>query len=182
MKNAIIPLSFYFELDDLGWDNGWDLRCVGKPSSSGVPRHHTIEDYEVLQKITEQTGKHIAAAIVVGDWDKDNILRGEVGLTHDPYGWNRAAEIDISKFERIRDILDNGKLDFMVHGILHGRYDELGKQINENEYVLYYKDEKGKLHKYLPIMVIVLYDPHYVQERGQKPIFSQSCGLTLSPL
>ena len=50
MKNAIIPLSFFLETDDLGWDNGWDLRVSNKPSSSGVPRYQTFEDYEVLQK------------------------------------------------------------------------------------------------------------------------------------
>ena len=30
-------------------------------------------------------------------------------------------------------------------------------------------------------MVIVLYDPHYVQERGQKPIFPKAVGLLLVP-
>lgn len=30
-------------------------------------------------------------------------------------------------------------------------------------------------------MVIVLYDPHYVQERGQKPIFPKAVSLLLAP-
>ena len=150
MSNFKIPISFVLEMDDVGWDDGRDLRISGKASRSGLPRNHEIEDYELIQKLADATGKHIAVALVLGDWDRDNILRGEVGFTHDPYGWDRAKEIDIGKFEKIRDILDNGNLDFMVHAILHGRYDENGKQINENEFVLYYKDDNGKLHKYLP--------------------------------
>lgn len=150
MKNVIIPLSFYLELDDLGWDNGWDLRSEGKPSSSGVPRFHTFEDYEILQKITEETGKHIAAAIVVADWDKDNYLRGEVGVTYDPYGWDRAKTIDLEKTKKFIDYLENSNIDYVVHGLLHGRYTEDGKQINEQEYILYEKDESGVTKTELP--------------------------------
>ena len=145
-----IPISFVLEMDDVGWDDGRDLRLSGTASRSGLPRNHEVEDYEFIKKLADAAGKNIAVALVLGDWDKDNILRGEVGFTHDPYGWDRAKDIDIAKFEKIRDILDNGNLDFMVHGILHGRYDEDGKQINENEFVLYTKDENGKIKKFLP--------------------------------
>ena len=150
MKNAIIPLSFFLETDDLGWDNGWDLRVSNKPSSSGVPRYHTFEDYEVLQKITEATGKHIAAAIVVGDWDKDNYLRGEVGVTYDPYGWDRAKTINVEKTKKFIDYLEKSNVDYMVHGLVHGRYDENGKQLNEQEYIVFETDENGKRVTKLP--------------------------------
>ena len=150
MKNVIIPLSFYLELDDLGWDNGWDLRVHGKPSSSGVPRFHTFEDYEILQKITEETGKHIAAAIVVADWDKDNYLRGEVGVTYDPYGWDRAKTIDLEKTKKFIDYLENSNIDYVVHGLQHGRYDEKGNQLNEQEYIVFEKDENGNTLTKLP--------------------------------
>ena len=95
MSNVIIPISIVLEFDDLGWDNGRDLRLVGKASRSGLPRNHAMEDYEVIQRIIDKTGKGMAAALCVGDWDKDNILRGEVGFTHNPHGWDRAAEMDV---------------------------------------------------------------------------------------
>lgn len=150
MSSFKIPISFVLEMDDVGWDDGRDLRLVGKASRSGIPRNHEVEDYEFIQKLADLTGKHIAVALVMGDFDKDNFLRGEVGFTHDPYGWDRAKEIDLDKYSRIKDVLDNGNIDFMVHANLHGRYAEDGRQINENEFVLSYKDEKGKLHKFLP--------------------------------
>lgn len=129
-----IPVATVIEMDDVGWDEGADLRLYGKASRSGIPRRHAREDYEVLNLISERTGKRLAAALCLGDWDKDNILRGEVGITHNPYGWNRKDEIDIEAFTGYRDLLDAGHIDFMVHGLLHGRYTEDGKMINENEF------------------------------------------------
>jgi len=28
-------------------------------------------------------------ALCLGDCDKDNLLRGEVGITHNPHGWDK---------------------------------------------------------------------------------------------
>ena len=129
-----IPVSTVIEMDDVGWDNGADLRLYGQASRSGIPRYHAAEDYEFLNLLSERTGKNIAAALCLGDWDKDNFLRGEVGITHNPYGWDRKSVIDLEAFARYRDILEMGHVDYMVHGLLHGRYTESGKMINENEY------------------------------------------------
>ena len=128
-----IPMAFILEMDDVGWDNGRDLRLIGQASRSGLPRHHSVEDYEFLKRLTEATGKRLAAALCVADWDKDNILRGEVGITHDPYGWDKASEIDLDKLRKCLDILENANVDYMVHGVLHGRYAEDGSLISEHE-------------------------------------------------
>ncbi|MBO7303825.1 MAG: hypothetical protein J6V09_01190 [Clostridia bacterium] len=129
-----IPISFVLEMDDVGWDDGRDLRLKGKASRSGFPRNHTLEDYEFLNQLAEATGKKISVALTMADWDKDNVLRGEVGITHDPYGWDRKSEIDVKKFEGYRDALDAGNLDFMVHSLLHGRYTEDGVRLTEKEF------------------------------------------------
>lgn len=134
-----IPVSFVLEMDDIGWDNGRDLRLSGKASRSGLPRNHALEDYQFLNRLSEATGKKLVGALVLADWDKDNILRGEVGITHDPYGWDRKNEIDLEKFSAYRDTLNEGKVDIFVHGILHGRYAEDGALITEWEYTPYDK-------------------------------------------
>ena len=149
MNNVIIPISMVLEFDDLGWDDGRDLRLNGKASRSGLPRNHAMEDYEVIQRIIDKTGKSISAAIIVGDWDKDNILRGEVGFTHNPHGWDRASEMDVEKTRKYIEFLESSDIDYMVHGVLHGRYDENGKQINEHEYVLFNRVD-GMSVGYLP--------------------------------
>ena len=43
--NVKIPISYVIEMDDVGWDQGHDLRMLGQASRSGIPRYHTIEDY-----------------------------------------------------------------------------------------------------------------------------------------
>ncbi len=120
-----IPISFVIGMDDVGWDEGRDQRLSGKASRSGIPRNHAVEDYEVLKALSDKTGKNLVAALCLGDWDKDNLLRGEVGITHGPKGWDRASEIHVRKFEKYREALDNSpNIEFTVHGLLHGNYDE----------------------------------------------------------
>ena len=137
MENIKIPVATVIEMDDVGWDNGRDLRLKGQASRSGLPRYHALEDYEFLNQLAEATGSNVAVALCIGDWDKDNILRGEVGVTHDPYGWDRKSEIDVEKFAKYRDTLEEGYVDYMVHGLLHGRYTAEGKMINEHEWYEY---------------------------------------------
>ena len=136
MKNSIkIPKAWVFEYDDVGWDNGRDLRLSKKASRSGLPRYHALEDYEVLAQIGEAAGMTLNVALCLADWDKDNVLRGFVGATHDPHGWDRKNEIDIEKFAKYRDTLEGTKyVDYSIHGLMHGVYDEKGILIHEREY------------------------------------------------
>ena len=149
MQNVKIPLSFILEMDDVGWDDGHDLRIAGKASRSGLPRRHALEDYEQIRDLAEASGCSLAAALVLGDLDKDNVLRGEVGVTHDPFGWNRAEEIDLEKSRKYIDILESAKVDYLLHGLLHGRYAEDGKRISELEYLSTRKNAEGKTEKFL---------------------------------
>ncbi len=150
MENQVnIPMGFILEMDDVGWIDGRDYTKEGKASRSGLDRNHCIEDYQFLQALTEQTGKNIAAALVVGDWDKDNFLRGEVGLTHDPENWDQKSKINAEEHQKCLDLLENANVDYMIHGVLHGRYDEEGKLVTECEHLLSRKREDGSPERYL---------------------------------
>lgn len=134
MENVIIPLGGVLQLDDVGWDDGRDLRLRGQASRSGIPRHHALEDYQTLHDIGKALDSTVTVALCLGDWDKNNIIKNVKGATHDPNGWNRAAEIDIEKFEKYRDVLEKSEhIEYTVHGLLHGNYDENGARINESE-------------------------------------------------
>ena len=139
-----IPKAWVLEFDDVGWDNGCDLRINKKASRSGIPRYHTLEDYKLLADIGEAADMTLNVALCLADWDKDNLLRGEVGITHDPHGWDRKSEIDEKKFAEYRDTIDNSPfVDYSIHGLLHGLYGEDGKLIHEKEYFDYIDLEDG---------------------------------------
>jgi hypothetical protein len=134
-SNVKIPVALQFCFDDVGWYNGRDLRVMGKASRSGLPRNHAIEDYVMLHEFGKALGQKILTPLCLADWDKDNLLRGHVGITHDPYGWDRASEIDLDHCREARDIIDRSEyIEFAIHGLLHGVYDENGKLIHEREY------------------------------------------------
>ena len=127
-EGIVIPYSVVFELDDVGWHDGRDLRLRGMASRSGIPRDHAIEDYEVLDLIGKRTGNKTTVAIPLGDWDKDNLLRGEVGITHDPYGWDRASTIDLDYTRKCMEALEGSEyLEYAYHGLLHGVYEADGE-------------------------------------------------------
>lgn len=133
-ESVRIPVGCVLQLDDVGWDNGRDLRTIGQASRSGIPRFHTKEDYELLHEIGKAINSKVLVALCLGDWDRDNILRGVVGATHDPWNWDRASEIDIEKFTGYRDILENSDfVEYTIHGLLHGNYDVHGRLISESE-------------------------------------------------
>ena len=144
VANAKIPYALQLCLDDVAWHNGADLRCVGQASRSGIPRYHQPEDYLVLEEIGRELDMKIVCPLCLADWDKDNLLRGEVGITHDPYGWNRASEIDMEYAEACMAQMRKSKyMDFAYHGLLHGRYDEGGKLLTQTEYFSLSHDERG---------------------------------------
>ncbi|MBE6645481.1 MAG: hypothetical protein E7612_08945 [Ruminococcaceae bacterium] len=145
-----IPLAGILQLDDVGWDNGRDLRLRGQASRSGLPRFHALEDYQVLHEIGKAMNSSVFVALCLGDWDKDNILRNVTGATHDPKGWDRASDIDIAKCEKYRDVLEDSEyIDYSIHGLLHGNYDKDGKLINEAEGFNIKRLEDGSYEKTL---------------------------------
>ena len=150
-KNSIakIPVAIQFCFDDVGWYNGRDLRYKSMASRSGLPRNHAIEDYEMLHEFGKALGQKILTPLCLADWDKDNLLRGHVGITHDPYGWDVASVIDMEHHEKARDIINSSEyIEPCIHGLLHGVYAEDGKLITENEYFKYIEVD-GKRKKVL---------------------------------
>lgn len=124
MKNSIkIPVAIQMRVDDVGWHNGSDDRWKGQPSRSGLPRKHNVLDYGVLNEIGKAVNMKINCSLVLGEWDKDNILRGQENVTYNKNGWNRKEEIDYDYANKAFEILENGEyLSYTYHSLLHGFY------------------------------------------------------------
>lgn len=135
MENLIIPVAIQICLDDVGWDNGTDMRAGGGQSRTGMPRLHAYEDYEAVEMLGRALNQRILCAMCVMDWDKDNLLRGQRGITHMPDTWDRAAEIDIPKMERFAAFIKESRyMELALHGVSHGAYTDGGERIHESEF------------------------------------------------
>ena len=147
MKNILdkitIPAAFQLSLDDVAWHDGRDLRTIGQASRSGLPRNHHPLDYKMLDELGKAIDMKIVCPLCLGDWDKDNFLRGQVGITHKPYTWDRASEIDLEYAKSCFEAIESAEyIEYAIHGLLHGRYDENGKRIWEREYFIPLDDTK----------------------------------------
>ncbi len=135
MKDKIkIPVAFQIRVDDVGWHKGDDDRWKNRPSRSGLPRMHHKLDYETLAKLGKELNTKIGCSLVLGEWDKDNILRGVPHVTWDVEGWDRKSEIDYEACEEFVSVMENSEnIDYTLHGLLHGYYDN-GKIVTERQY------------------------------------------------
>ena len=145
MKDFIIlPSALQICVDDVGWFIGSDDRYLSRPSRTGMTRRHAPEDYIALNEIGKAIGQKLICALVLGEWDKDNILRGQKGITFEPDTWDRASKLDLKLAEKCFEAAENGEfIDYAYHGVLHGNYTPDGKQITEQE-CFYYKNPGDK--------------------------------------
>lgn len=129
-----IPAALQITFDDLAWHDGRDYTKMGDASRSGLPRDHAVEDYTVVNELGKAINQKILGLLCLVDWDKDNILRGEVGMTPDPYGWDRAATIDMDYARACFEEMEKSEyIEYGVHSVYHSRYDENGKYITQRE-------------------------------------------------
>ena len=145
MKNNIkIPVALQIRVDDVAWQKGQDERCLRKPSRSGLPRMHHPLDYIILNELGKALDMHIGCSLVLGEWDKDNILRGVPHVTFNEKGWDRASELDMDYCEKCFEALDGGEyLDYTLHGLMHGYYVDDKLLVELQYYPNVYDKEKG---------------------------------------
>jgi hypothetical protein len=97
--NLVLPLATHIRIDDVGWIEGRDRRTAGRPSSTGIPRIHHPLDVRVVNEIGKALNTHIHCNMVIGEWDKNNRLRGVPHMTWDESGWDAAGKLDMKLAE-----------------------------------------------------------------------------------
>lgn len=150
MKDSVkLPSAMILCVDDLGWHRGADMRYCGQPSRTGMPRKHRPADYKVINEIGKAINMKILCPICLAEWDKDNILTNEIGITFEPHSWDRASKIEYDLAQEMFEEAEKSEyIEYSLHGNLHGNYDKDGKQITEMEYFEY----KTPQDKYLSTM------------------------------
>ncbi len=133
-KSIVLPTALQICVDDVGWFTGADDRYLSRPSRTGMTRRHVAADYTAINEIGKAIGQKIMCPLVLGEWDKDNILRGEVGVVYAPHTWDRASLIDMKLAKQCFEAAESSEyIEYAIHGVLHGNYDADGNQITELE-------------------------------------------------
>lgn len=176
--NLTLPLATHIRIDDVGWFEGRDLRTVGRPSSTGMPRIHHPLDVRVVNEIGKALNTHIHCNMVLGEWDKNNRLRGVPHVTWDEAGWDAAGKLDMKLAEAYFDELEASEyIDFGLHGLMHGYYVNGKQKIEAHHYPFAREFERGEVDcPALPIeefeLLVDLFFKIYDDWGFKKPVIS----------
>ena len=145
VENIIIPVGMAIIVDDVGWFNGNDERMINGSARSGIPRFHTPEDIKALNAVAEGLGIKIGCSLVLGEWDKNNRLRGVPRVTANPETWDASCNSRMKYAEEYFEALESSKgLEYYVHGLMHAYYNDNGKLLTARQYYPTVFDELGK--------------------------------------
>lgn len=143
MENIKLPVAFSIIVDDVGWFRGDDMRMLNGPARSGMPRFHHPDDVRALNEIAKKLGTKILCSLVLGDWDKNNRMRGIPHFTAEEGEWDCAKGFDHGYAEAYFRALEESEwLDYSLHGLLHSYYEE-GKLISARQYYPFNSDGHG---------------------------------------
>ena len=128
MKRKINHLMVQLIIDDVGWVYGADESHLGKPFRNGIPRFHTVEDYQPIAQIGKTLGIKPVIAMVIGDWDRDNILRNIPSATWMGSSWDNRKLIQSfgDKLDEIIEFLNHNQdhLEIGMHGLQHEYWED----------------------------------------------------------
>src|SRR5687767_12494907 len=70
-----IPQPIQIVMDDVGWWSGENGSARHEPYRTGIARNHVPADYQAIISLGRQLNMKPQAAMILCEWDKDNILR-----------------------------------------------------------------------------------------------------------
>ncbi|MBE7092415.1 MAG: hypothetical protein E7365_04475 [Clostridiales bacterium] len=122
MKDSVrVPIALQVVVDDFGWFEGKNGLADSRPARTGINRNHVLEDYVVMNEIGKKVGMKIVCGFTIGEWDKDNVLRGMEHATWDEEGWDRASKIDYELAQKCFEQLEKSDyIELAFHGLMHG--------------------------------------------------------------
>ncbi|KJS02480.1 MAG: hypothetical protein VR65_05310 [Desulfobulbaceae bacterium BRH_c16a] len=115
-----IPMPIFLVVEDVGWWQGVDGSAKNEPFRNGFPRRHCLNDYRALVRLAERLKMRIALGMVLGEWDRRNLLKTIAGATWMGSSWdnrlNQGPWLDEAS-EYLRAHQD--VLEIACHGLCH---------------------------------------------------------------
>ncbi len=117
---VVIPMPIQVVIDDVGWWSGRDGSRQQEPYRTGIPRNHVPEDYDAIAQFGRALGIRPQAAMVLCEWDKQNILRKLPTSTWMGTDWDNKKWVG-PWMEKAADIIRGNRTHFelTLHGIGH---------------------------------------------------------------
>jgi hypothetical protein len=117
---VIIPMPIQVVIDDVGWWSGQDGSEQQEPYRTGIGRNHVPADYEAIAELGRLLSIRPQAAMVLCEWDINNVLRKLPSSTWMGKDWNNSKNLGPWLDEAAHIIRNSSKyFEFTLHGIGH---------------------------------------------------------------
>jgi len=118
--DVFIPMPIQVVIDDVGWWSGEDGSQRQEPYRTGIPRSHVPADYQAIVDMGRMLGIRPQAAMILCEWDKENILRQLPTSTWMGEDWDNSRWVGPWLDEAAGIIRDNpDHFELTVHGVGH---------------------------------------------------------------
>jgi len=119
-RTVSLPLPLFLVIEDVGWWQGEDGSRRGEPYRNGFCRRHCLADYRALVDLSERLSMRVAVAMVVGEWDRTNLLRDIAGATWLGRAWDNRRNQGPWLAEAASYLCRHERhLELAVHGLCH---------------------------------------------------------------
>jgi hypothetical protein len=117
---AVIPMPIQVVIDDVGWWSGEDGSKQQQPYRTGMQRNHVPADYAAIVELGRSLGIRPQAAMILCEWDKDNILGKLPTSTWMGKHWDNSNWVG-PWLDEAADIIRQNREHFEVtlHGVGH---------------------------------------------------------------
>ena len=135
-----LPMPVLVVVEDVGWWRGEDGSHLGQPYRNRFPRSHCPDDYRALARLGRGLGMRVPVGMVLGEWDRDNILAEVPGATWQGQGWDNQGNVGPHLDQAAACLRDNGRwLELACHGLCHEFWQQGAMSRSE------FHDEEGRL-------------------------------------
>lgn len=166
MIEANIPLAIQVVIDDVGWWCGADGHERGEPYRSGCVRDHVPADYAAIVELGKRLGMRPQAAMIMCEWDRQNILRDVPSATWQGRDWDNSRWVG-PWLDEAAHIIREGREHFelTIHGIGHEYWDEQGVASRAE-----WHDREGKMRRREEVLRHLEYYGRLLDQNGLGPL------------
>jgi hypothetical protein len=107
--SVVIPMPLQIVIDDVGWRSGKDGSKSQEPYRTGINRNHVPADYLAIVELGRKLNVRPQAAMILCEWDKENILRDLPSATWMGEKWDNSGWIG-PWMEEAAEIIRNNRI------------------------------------------------------------------------